>query len=122
VLKKIPTIIKYAIQDLPNLKYLERCEPGFSTLDEKKQLRVDMYDILSIEYNKSIYDDSRDNGMNSITFLNHGEESFDLTELKVITKKLANEIEEYLHYGIESIIRKDVRNVHDEDNEEDSDK
>lgn len=91
-------------------------------MDEKKQLRVDMYDILLIEYNKSIYDDSRDNGMNSITFLNHGEESFDLTELKVITKKLANEIEEYLHYGIESIIRKDVRNVHDEDNEEDSDK
>jgi hypothetical protein len=88
------TILKTIVTDLTNIKYLERCEPSISSLDEKKQLRMDFCSMLNQDETQScylIFDQNKSHG-----------EYFSLEELKVICQRIKQELEEnYLPYEIQ---------------------
>jgi hypothetical protein len=75
-------------------KYLERCEPSISSLDERKQLRMDFTSMLNQDKTQScylIFDQKQSYG-----------EYFSLEELKTICQRIKQELEEnYLPYEIQ---------------------
>jgi hypothetical protein len=79
-------IISYSVENLDNkYKLFERAEPSISSIDEKKQLRLA---IDKLEYKNSIY------------FNQTGSEYFTIEELKDISQKVKEELEEYLRFEI----------------------
>ena len=86
-------IIGEALKSLPGYKHLDRCEPSFASIDEKKQLRLcQTYAHWSIE--KKPY----------ALQLHQGEcepgSYFTLEELVVIGEALRKAAEKYVGYGI----------------------
>jgi len=89
------TILKTIVEDFSDkYKYLERCEPSISSLDEKKQLRMDFCSMLNQDETQScylIFDQKQSHG-----------EYFSLEELKVICQRIKQQLEEnYLPYDIQ---------------------
>lgn len=76
-------ILKNAISNRPDLKILERFEPGLSTLNEEKQLRQCSCDVNS-----------------SIGFHQRGTEAFTREELISIGRLIQNELEKCLGYAV----------------------
>ena len=89
-------ILKKSTIDFNEYKFLDRVEPSISSIDEKKQLRMKLSYILA----KNKY-------AHSLHFTqNHSQckEYFSIEELKNISNRIKNELEEYLHYEIDSPI------------------
>ena len=82
-------ILKNAIIGLNDYKFLDRVEPSISSIDEKKQLRLTMSP--SDQYKYSLYFNQRHSSC---------KEYFSIEELKNISNRIKNELEEYLHYEI----------------------
>lgn len=87
--QELHTILKNIISDSPDkYKYLNRCEPAISSLDEKKQLRMCEQSYLNpikeeakyIEFNQS---------------QSYGE-YFSLQEIKMFSQKIKEELDKYL--------------------------
>ena len=82
-------ILKYAITGLNDYKFLDRVEPSISSIDEKKQLRLTMSS--SDQYKYSLYFNQRHSSC---------KEYLSIEELKNISTRIKNELDEYLHYDI----------------------
>ena len=83
-------IIKSSFNNDDNLKFLDRCEPSISSIDETKQLRLGNYvDWTShyLHFNQS-----------------HSDDNFTIEELIYISNKIKNGLEELLHYEIDEPI------------------
>jgi hypothetical protein len=93
----IEKILKYAISTLNEYKFLDRVEPAISSIDEKKQLRLELE-----------FDRQRSKPHSLIFHQRQSVECLSIEELKIISNKIKNEIEEYLHYGIDTIIFIDI--------------
>jgi hypothetical protein len=79
-------IISYSVENLGHkYKVFDRLEPSISSIDEKKQLRLATD---KLEYKNSIY------------FNQTGSEYFTIEELKDISQKVKEELEEYLKFEI----------------------
>ena len=95
-------ILKYAITELNDYKFLDRVEPSISNIDETKQLRMSLQQVLN----------SKDEYPQSLIFIqNQGKEYFSIEELKIITKSIKNELEEYLHYEIDTFLYIEIDNL-----------
>ena len=90
-------ILKYAINELDNYKFLDRLEPAISSIDEKKQLRCST----NLGAVKKHY----------LIFSQRGESIIPIEELKIIGKKIQNEIEEYLHYSVYTTLFIDIDKI-----------
>ena len=87
-------ILEYAISDLNEYKILDRTEPAISSIDEKKQLRLELE-----------FDTPTRAKQHSLIFSqNYSHDFFTIEEIKIVSKNIKNEIEEYLHYEIDTII------------------
>ena len=91
-------ILSFAIEDLENYKILDRMEPSISSIDENIQLRL-KYITLESDMNK-----------HSLFFYQNNNESyyFEIDELIKISKRIKKELEEYLHYEIDTKIKLDI--------------
>jgi hypothetical protein len=91
-------ILSFAIEDLENYKILDRIEPSISSIDENIQLRL-----------KYITKES-DTHKYSLFFYQNNKEGyyFDIDELIKISKRIKKELEEYLHYEIDTKIQLDI--------------
>ena len=97
-------ILEYAISELNEYKLLDRAEPAISSIDEKKQLRLELECGTPIRAKQ-----------HSLIFRQHHSQEFlSIEELKTISNKIKNEIEEYLHYSIDSLIFLELENELDE--------
>ena len=95
-------ILKYAITELNDYKFLDRVEPSISNIDETKQLRMSLQQVLN----------SKDEYPHSLIFIqNQGKDYFSIEELKIITKSIKNELEEYLHYEIDTFLYIEIDNL-----------
>ena len=92
------SILKTIVIDFSDkYKYLERCEPSISSLDEKKQLRMDFTSMLNQDKTQSCYLEFNQRQ-------SYGE-YFSMEELKLICQRIKQELEEkYLSYEIEEPI------------------
>ena len=91
-------ILKNSIGEFSDkYKYLERCEPSISSIDENKQLRMCFNSFMNTRKDLSQY-----------IIFNQAEsnEIFSLEEIKI-----KQEIEEYLHYGIDAFIYIDIDDI-----------
>ena len=91
-LKKILT---HSIADLHDFKFLDRCEPAISNIDETKQLRLTWINT----YKHSLHF----NQCHSLCT-----EYFSIEELKNISNRIKTELEEYLHHEIDTVLYIDV--------------
>jgi hypothetical protein len=82
-------ILKNAIIGLNDYKFLDRVEPSISSIDETKQLRLAWSQ--SDQYKYSLYFNQRHSCC---------KEYFSIEELKNISNRIKNELDEYLHYDI----------------------
>ena len=83
-------ILKNSIIDFNEYKFLDRVEPSISSIDEKKQLRL-----------------TPNTNQYSLHFNQHHsqcKEYFSIEELKNISNRIKNELQEYLHYEIDTPI------------------
>ena len=95
-------ILKYAITELNDYKFLDRVEPSISNIDETKQLRLSLQQHLN----------RNDEYQHSLIFIqNQCKEYFSIEELKIITKSIKNELEEYLHYEIDTFLYIEIDNL-----------
>jgi len=87
----LENILKQAIKDIPEYKYLLRCEPAISSLDEKKQIRFDIYNYVYMtkKSEHSIYL----NQYQSTEYLS-------ADELYHVSKNIQVALEGYLGYSI----------------------
>ena len=95
-------ILKNSIAELNDkYKYLVRCEPSICSIDEKKQLRMCLNSFMNA------------NTESQYIFFNqmNGIEFFTLQDMKLICKKIKQEIEEYLHYEIEAYLYIDIEDL-----------
>lgn len=86
-------ILKNSISNLSEYKFLNRLEPSIATIDEQKQLRM------MLGYNNQY--------LHSLHFSQKHSQCkkyFSIEELKNISNNLKNELEEYLHYEIDTPI------------------
>ena len=74
---------------LNDYKFLDRVEPSISSIDETKQLRLAWSQ--SDQYKYSLYFNQRHSCC---------KEYFSIEELKNISNRIKNELDEYLHYDI----------------------
>jgi hypothetical protein len=86
-------ILKYAITGLNDYKFLDRVEPSICSVDEKKQLRLSFWH--SDQCKHSLHFNQRHSSC---------KEYFSIEELKNISNRIKNELEEYLHYEIDTIL------------------
>lgn len=84
-------ILKHAISDFPDYKFLNRCEPAISTIDEKKQLRYSW--IQPNTYKHSLHFNQ---------YHSTCKEYFTIEEIKTISNRVKTELEEYLHFEIDT--------------------
>ena len=94
-------ILKKAISELNNIKFLDRVEPAICSNDEKKQLRISLsliikdFTSISKKYHHSIHFNQKHSQCN---------EYFSIEELKSISNSIKNELENYLQYEIDAPI------------------
>jgi hypothetical protein len=94
-------ILKKAISELNNIKFLDRVEPAICSNDEKKQLRISLsliikdFTSISKKYHHSIHFNQKHSQCN---------EYFSIEELKSISNSIKNELENYLQYEINAPI------------------
>ena len=86
-------ILKYSIADLTNYKFLDRCEPAISSIDERKQLRLTW--MRPNKYQHSLHF----NQLHS-----QSKEYFSIEELKIVANRIKTELEEYLQLEIDTPI------------------
>jgi hypothetical protein len=93
-------ILIEAVENIPGWKYLKRTEPAISSLDEKKQLRLDQSQIYYTKGQKHLWKPRYDHSI--ILNQDHVTDDYLLTidELKLIANKIQNRLEAYLSYGI----------------------
>jgi len=79
------------------IKFLDRVEPSICSLDEHKQLRMSF---------KSLHDDNKKESNSFIFNQNHSmcKEYFSIDELTIISQKIKEKIEDYLHYEIKLLL------------------
>jgi len=79
------------------IKFLDRVEPSICSLDEHKQLRMSF---------KSLHDDNKKESNSFIFNQNHCmcKEYFSIDELTIISQKIKEKIEDYLHYEIKLLL------------------
>ena len=82
-------ILKNAIIGLNDYKFLDRVEPSIVSIDETKQLRLSWSQ--SDQYKYSLYFNQHHSSC---------KEYLSIEELKNISNRIKNELEEYLHYEI----------------------
>jgi hypothetical protein len=92
ILKNIINLYSYQSFDF---KFLDRIEPSISSIDEKKQLRMNLTFLLNDKYTHSLHFSQKHS---------QSKEYFSLEELKNISNRIKNELEEYLHYEIDTPI------------------
>jgi len=92
ILKNIINLYSYTSFDF---KFLDRIEPSISSIDEKKQLRMNLTFLLNEKYPHSLHFSQKHS---------QSKEYFSLEELKNISNRIKNELEEYLHYEIDTPI------------------
>lgn len=85
-------VLANAIKDLPQYALMERAEPAVSTLDEKKQLRMPMVDVLARQPRPLRL-------MQHQTFV-----AFEYSELQVLGARIKIELAEYLHSSVDAFI------------------
>jgi hypothetical protein len=94
---ELRVIIKNVFNNDNNYKWLDRMEASVSSNDEKKQLRlsIDTLHVESKKYQHSIFFNQ-----------NHScsKEYFTMEELKYISGKIKNGLEDFLHYKIDEPI------------------
>ena len=90
-------ILKYSITDLPDFKFLDRCEPAISNIDETKQLR------LTWTHQNTYKHSLHFNQCHELCT-----EYFSIEELKNISNRIKTELEEYLHHEIYTVLYVDV--------------
>ena len=94
-------ILKKAISELNNIKFLDRVEPAICSNDEKNQLRISLsliikdFTSISKKYHHSIHFNQKHSQCN---------EYFSIEELKSISNSIKNELENYLQYEINAPI------------------
>ena len=88
-------ILKKSIIDFNEYKFLDRVEPSISSIDEKKQLRMKLSSILNNKYPHSLHFSQQQSQC---------KEYLSIEELKNISNRIKNELEEYLHYEIDTPI------------------
>ena len=88
-------ILKNSIIDFNEYKFLDRVEPSISSIDEKKQLRMKLSYIVNNKYLHSLHFSQKHSQC---------KEYFSIEELKNISNRIENELEEYLHYEIDTPI------------------
>ena len=76
-------------------KFLERAEPSISSIDEKKQLRL--------RFNTDHFE-FKQHSLHFHQLHSSSQEYFNLEELKIISEKIKNELETFLHYQIDEPI------------------
>jgi len=93
--EKFHNIFKTIVIDLSDkYKYLERFEPAISSLDERKQLRMNITSLLNQDKTESCYLEFNQR--------QNAGEYFSLEELKFICQRIKQELEEnYLTYEIQ---------------------
>jgi hypothetical protein len=93
-------ILIEAVENIPGWKYLKRVEPAISSLDEKKQLRLDQSQIYYTKGQKHLWEPRYEHSI--ILNQDHAKDDSLLTidELKLIANKIQNRLESYLGYGI----------------------
>ena len=91
----IKKILKNSIIDFNEYKFLDRAEPSISSIDEKKQLRMKLSQIVNNKYPHSLHFSQKHSQC---------KEYFSIEELKNISNRIKNELEEYLHYEIDTPI------------------
>ena len=91
----IKKILKNSIIDFNEYKFLDRVEPSISSIDEKKQLRMKFSYIVNNKYLHSLHFSQKHSQC---------KEYFSIEELKNISNRIKNELEEYLHYEIDTPI------------------
>ena len=87
----IKKILKNSIIDFNEYKFLDRVEPSISSIDEKKQLRMKLSYIVNNKYTHSLHFSQKHSQC---------KEYFLIEELKNISNRIKNELDEYLHYDI----------------------
>jgi hypothetical protein len=88
-------ILKKSIIDFNEYKFLDRVEPSISSIDEKKQLRMKLSCILNNKCPHSLHFSQQHSQC---------KEYLSIEELKNISNRIKNELEEYLHYEIDTPI------------------
>jgi hypothetical protein len=93
-------ILIEAVENIPGWKYLKRSEPAISSLDEKKQLRLDESQIFYTLGQKHLWKPRYDHSI--ILIQNHviNDNLLTIDELKLIANKIQNRLEAHLGYGI----------------------
>jgi hypothetical protein len=93
-------ILIEAVENIPGWKYLKRSEPAISSLDEKKQLRLDESQIFYTKGQKHLWKPRYDHSI--ILTQNHviNDNLLTIDELKLIANKIQNRLEAHLGYGI----------------------
>lgn len=88
-------ILKNSISNLSEYKFLNRLEPSIATIDEQKQLRMMLGYIVNNQYSHSVHFSQKHSQCKKY---------FSIEELKNISNNLKKELEEYLHYEIDTPI------------------
>ena len=95
-------ILKNSIIDFNEYKFLDRVEPSISSIDEKKQLRMKLSYIVNNKYLHSLHFSQKHSQC---------KEYFSIEELKNISNRIKNELEEYLHYEIDTFLYIEIDNL-----------
>ena len=90
-------ILKEAFINDEHYKFLERAEPSMSSIDEKKQLRL-RFNTVHFEFKQ------HQHSLHFHQLHSSSQEYFNLEELKIISEKIKNELETFLHYQIDEPI------------------
>lgn len=95
-------LLQLAVVDSPDIKFLDRLEPAVSSLDEKKQLRMYLFENKQNRYQHSIHFTQQQSQC---------KEYFSLEELKDIATRVRRELQDYLGYEIDVLIYVDLENL-----------
>jgi hypothetical protein len=94
-------ILEYAISELNEYKLLDKAEPTISSIDEKKQLRLKLVCGTPITAKQ-----------HSLIFRqNYSHDFFTIEEIKIVSRNIKSEIEEYLHHEIDTIIFTEIDDI-----------
>lgn len=88
-------IIKELFNTDDNFKFLDRAEASVCSIDENKQLRLRLDTNILKKYQHSLHFHQKHSG---------SKEYFTIEELKYISNRIKNGLEEFLHYEIDEPI------------------
>ena len=93
-------ILIEAVENIPGWKYLKRDEPAISSLDEKKQLRLDQSQIYYTLGQEHLWKPRYDHSIILTQSHTKSDDLLTIDELKLIANKIQNRLEAHLGYGI----------------------